>query len=109
MRFIVDAQLPPALAVWLAARGYEASHVLDLHLGNATDRAIWDFALSAAATIITKDEDFAHHASSASSAPAIVWIRFGNVRTPQLLARLNAVWPEVSDALNRGELLIELV
>jgi predicted nuclease of predicted toxin-antitoxin system len=30
MRFLVDAQLPPALANWLAAQGHDAAHVADL-------------------------------------------------------------------------------
>lgn len=30
MRFLVDAQLPPALARWLAAQGHEAEHVGDI-------------------------------------------------------------------------------
>ncbi len=29
MRFLVDAQLPPALARWLAANGHAAEHVAD--------------------------------------------------------------------------------
>jgi len=59
MRFIVDAQLPPALARWLAAQGHEAEHVADHHMAAASDTVIWDFALKAPAVIITKDEDFA--------------------------------------------------
>lgn len=30
MRFLIDAQLPVALARWLAAGGHEAAHVGDL-------------------------------------------------------------------------------
>ncbi|HSM28057.1 MAG TPA: DUF5615 family PIN-like protein [Thioalkalivibrio sp.] len=30
MRFLVDAQLPPALARWLSAQGCPADHVADL-------------------------------------------------------------------------------
>jgi predicted nuclease of predicted toxin-antitoxin system len=41
MRFIVDAQLPPALARWLAAKGHEAEHVADLQMEAASDAAIW--------------------------------------------------------------------
>ncbi len=41
MRFLVDAQLPPALARWLVAQGHEASHVLDHDMLEATDTAIW--------------------------------------------------------------------
>ena len=58
MRFLVDAQLPPALARWLAANGHTAEHVADRQLEAASDSAIWDWALREAAVIITKDEDF---------------------------------------------------
>lgn len=46
MRFLVDAQLPPALAHWLSARGHEAVHVGELGMQAATDRVIWDRALT---------------------------------------------------------------
>jgi predicted nuclease of predicted toxin-antitoxin system len=59
MRFLVDAQLPPALARWLSGKGHEAEHVADRQMEAASDTAIWDFALRASAAIITKDEDFA--------------------------------------------------
>jgi Domain of unknown function (DUF5615) len=58
MRFLVDAQLPPALARWLAAQGHEAEHVSDCGLARAADPAVWDYATSVDAIIVTKDEDF---------------------------------------------------
>ncbi|MBY6243489.1 DUF5615 family PIN-like protein [Methylosinus sp. Sm6] len=58
-RFLVDAQLPPALARWLVAVGDEAEHVSDVGLGGARDDAIWRFALACGAVVVTKDEDFA--------------------------------------------------
>ena len=41
MRFVVDAQLPPALARFLASLGEEAIHVLDAGLLEADDGEIW--------------------------------------------------------------------
>ena len=58
MRFLVDAQLPPALARWLVERGYVAEHVFDLGMAGADDREIWAYASRVGAVIITKDEDF---------------------------------------------------
>ena len=55
MRFLVDAQLPPALARWLAAQGHEAEHVADLGMQGASDTAIWSHALASAAAVVTKD------------------------------------------------------
>jgi predicted nuclease of predicted toxin-antitoxin system len=58
MRFLVDAQLPPALATWLADHGHEAAHVVDAGLAGADDRLVWDHALASGAVIVSKDEDF---------------------------------------------------
>jgi len=59
MRFIVDAQLPAALARWLSANGHTAEHVADRQMQAAADSAIWEWARRESSVIITKDEDFA--------------------------------------------------
>ena len=59
MRFLLDAQLPPALVGWLTACGHEAEHVGDRKMQTSSDAAIWDYALATSAVIVTKDEDFA--------------------------------------------------
>jgi len=41
MRFVVDAQLPPALARWLAGCGHRAEHVDDVGLASASDSDVW--------------------------------------------------------------------
>ncbi len=76
MRFIFDAQLPPALAALLKDHGYVADHVDSLGLRDADDTAIWDFALRHRAIIVTKDGGFPHH--QAKSSPVIIWLRIGN-------------------------------
>jgi predicted nuclease of predicted toxin-antitoxin system len=38
VKFLVDANLPPALAQWLASEGHEARHVADLGMQAAADR-----------------------------------------------------------------------
>ena len=57
MRFIVDAQLPPALAHWLVEAGHNARHVEEVGLREAEDIPIWRYALDNNAVVITKDED----------------------------------------------------
>jgi predicted nuclease of predicted toxin-antitoxin system len=44
VRFLVDAQLPPALVDWLQKKGYQAQHVFDAGLSRAEDGAVWDHA-----------------------------------------------------------------
>ena len=108
MRWLVDAQLPPALAGWLTAEGHDARHVIDVGLAQATDADIWQHAADTAAVIVTKDEDFALRATLHAGGPQVVWVRYGNVRKAELLRKLVAVWPEVADAIARGESLVEL-
>ena len=109
MRFLVDAQLPAALARWIASRGHEAEHVSDKQMSDASDSAIWDYAFSVSAVIITKDEDFARRRSLVRSGPTIVWIRIGNTRTKRLIEWSQLACRSVSEAVERGETLIELV
>ena len=46
MTFLVDAQLPPALADWLIKQEHSAEHVYDVDLRDADDIVIWNYALS---------------------------------------------------------------
>ena len=85
MRFLVDAQLPPALARRLAEQGHDAEHVADRQLAAASDAQVWDFALRRDAVIITKDEDFAQRKALAASGPRVVWVRIPNTRRRELL------------------------
>jgi predicted nuclease of predicted toxin-antitoxin system len=108
MKFLVDAQLPPALARWLTAKGYAAEHVGDSGMQASPDAAIWEYALSEGAAIVTKDEDFAQRKYMTEMGPVVVWIRLPNTRRRDLLAWFEAVLPDVLAAMERGDTLIEV-
>jgi len=108
MRFLIDAQLPPALARWLSERGHEAAHVLDLGLLEASDREIWAQAGESGATLITKDQDFIALLSSVPNGACVVWIRVGNTTRRQLLAWFETILPSIEQALMSGETLVEV-
>lgn len=108
MRFLVDAQLPPALAAWLRSKGHEADHVVDVALAEAPDAAIWALAIAEGAMIVTKDRDFVDWALARTPKARILWVRFGNIRREALLARLGAAWPELSDVLASDVTIIEV-
>ena len=71
----IDAQLPPALAVWLERQhGVIAAHVLELGLVSADDSVIFDAARSGrAAVVMTKDDDFLKLLERHGPPPQIVW------------------------------------
>jgi predicted nuclease of predicted toxin-antitoxin system len=108
LRFLVDAQLPPALARKLESLGHIAEHVSDQGLETAADPAIRQYAASVGAVIVTKDEDFAIH-KLLREGPSIVWVRTGNTRRVDLLRRIEAELSAIVSALERGDTLVEIV
>jgi predicted nuclease of predicted toxin-antitoxin system len=77
-------------------------------MGEADDSTIWNHALAANATIITKDEDFAERTSRTAIGPVIVWLRVGNTTNKHLLAWIELRWPSLLQLLNDGHQLIEV-
>jgi predicted nuclease of predicted toxin-antitoxin system len=109
MRFLVDAQLPPALARFLRDRRHDAKAVREVGLRDAEDVDIWNYALKEGAAVITKDEDFALRAMSSNPCPAIIWLRVGNCSNRALLVWFEPLLPTIEKALAASERLIEVI
>lgn len=108
MRFLVDAQLPPALVRLLREHNHEAEHVTDIGPADAPDRDIWRYALAHGAVIVTKDEDFADMVATGGEAPAVVWVRVGNTRRAALLTWFEPLIVQIVEMVDSGDRLIEL-
>lgn len=108
MNFVVDAQLPPALADWLKAQGHQADHVSQLLALDAPDNAIWTLARRQGRIILTKDRDFALWASDRRGGPQIVWLRLGNATRRVLIDWLEPRWPQIQLRLSEGVHLVEV-
>lgn len=109
IRFLIDAQLPPGLALQLTARGYPAEHVNRINLQIASDGAIWRHATKTGATLITKDEDFVALADRKRTGPQVVWIRVGNIGNNTLWRAIEPILDEIIEALNAGERVVEVL
>lgn len=110
MRFLLDAQLPPALTNLFVKAHQDAVHVRDVGLLTANDTEIAAYAAKADMIIVTKDEDFVtmRKLSSSSHAPKVVWIRIGNATNRVLETRMRPLMPEILAALAAGEAIIEV-
>ncbi len=108
MQFVVDAQLPPALARWITSQGYDARHLIDLGMLGAKDQEIWALGHDEGSIIVSKDRDFAALSLSDNRGPSVVWLRLANCRTPELLRILTPLWPLAIARLADGEKLVEL-
>lgn len=108
MRFLVDAQLPPALGRWSVEAGHEAEHVEDVGLREAEDSPIWRYALENQTILITKDEDFAERARQSPNAPVIVWLRIGNVSNRSLRQWFMSQLPQILAWIEQGAHVLEI-
>lgn len=108
MRFLIDAQLPPALAQWLGEHGLPASPIRSLGLRDSDDGSIWNFALGGNWIVITKDEDFVSRCTRSSSAPTVIWLRIGNCTNKVLFSSLESHLPSIKRRLASGEKIIEV-
>jgi len=108
VRFLVDAQLPPALARWLVEAGHEVRHVEDVNLREAEDTPIWRHALENQTILITKDEDFAERARQGQPAPVILWMRIGNVSNRALRQRFLPQLPQIIGLIEQGARVLEI-
>jgi predicted nuclease of predicted toxin-antitoxin system len=109
VKFLIDAQLPPALARWLVDGGHEAVHVEEVGLRAARDGAVWTHALHNDAILVTKDEDFATRATQAETSPIVVWLRVGNTTNRALRAWIDARMPGILRLASQGHRLIEVI
>ena len=108
MTFVVDAQLPPALAQVLRHSGCDAVAVREIELRDATDSELWHYAIQREAAIITKDEDFPERCLYSQNQPVVVWLRIGNTSNQALLNWLIPLWPEIMRRIQLGDRLIEV-
>lgn len=82
MKFLIDAQLPPALAHLINSLGHKAVHVEDAGILRSTDQEIWAYAVADTQAIITKDEDFKNLLLLASTHTKRPWSGYESATAP---------------------------
>ncbi len=86
MIFLVDAQLPKALAEFLRGKDYAAIHTLDLPDKNrTTDKQIIEIAVQEDCIVITKDDDFLKSYLIKNVPRKLVLVKTGNIPNSKLL------------------------
>ena len=109
MTLWLDAQLPPSLAQYLAAKfGVHAISIRDLGLRDAGDRAIFDAARSGSATVVTKDSDFVDLLERLGPPPRVVWVTCGNSSNAHLRGVFDATFGDALKLLAAGATMVEI-
>jgi predicted nuclease of predicted toxin-antitoxin system len=108
VNFLVDNQLPPALARFIQSKlECSAIHVVDVGMRDASDAEVWRYASKTQSILITKDEDFANMVLQLPTAK-LIWVRVGNCRKTFLLDLFQRMWPRILQRLESGDRVIEL-
>ena len=108
MRFVVDNQLPRALARWLAAQGHDAIHVLDIGIAQTADADICAFAADESRIVVSKDEDFLGLVLRPGVTVQLVWIRMPNCTNAELLDAFGRALAQATSLLASGQQIVEI-
>lgn len=107
MRFLVDENLSPRLAVLLTASGHDAVHIRDLGLEGVSDADAMSTAVDDGRVIISADTDFgALLAHSRATEPSVILVRaLVDRRPPELAGILLANLERLSGHLQAGAIV----
>ena len=109
MTIWIDAQVPPAIAGWIAGTyAVAASAARDLGLRDAADAEIFQAARAGDAVVMPKDRDFVDLLHRHGPPPQVIWIRCGNTSNARLREILISTLQDALDLLGAGEPLIEI-
>lgn len=93
----VRRNLAPRLVDTLADLYPGSTHVRDLGLASADDRAVWDGAVDRAPAIVSKDSDFQQRSFVEGHPPKVIWRRLGNCSTTDIEVLLRDRHADVVD------------
>lgn len=86
MKFLVDAQLPMSLVVFLRDKGFDVTHTSELPDGNDTsDIEINLVSLAEERIVISKDGDFYNSFTATKEPFKLLYVRTGNIKNERLI------------------------
>ena len=102
-RIVLDQGLPATAAAILRDRGWDAVHVREIAMKEATDGEILDYAARESRVAITLDRYFPQIlALTAATRPSVVFIRRQRLRAPELALLIASIWRGHESALEQG-------
>src|SRR2546421_1005574 len=106
MKFLIDAQLPFKLKIWILARGVDAVHTDDLPDGSLTsDLELVQIARVEDRVLITKDSDFLRMKVLSDEPPKLVLVATGNINNPALFSLFETNFDSIVRLLDTFEVV----
>ena len=108
MKFLVDQNLSPLVAVALRAAGHDVVHTRDIGMERADDATILERSIDEARTIVSADTDFGTLlASRALTRPSVILLRrTHDRRATAVSALLLANLAAVEESLRQGAIVV---
>ncbi len=106
MNFLLNMNMDRDMTAQLKKRGHVCRHVGDMGMSRAKDIEIVAEAKRTNEVILTHDLDYGHLlAFSGDKAPSVIILRVRDLRTNEIMSRLDAVWKDVESALMEGAIV----
>ena len=107
MRFLLDMNLPPQLAIWLRGQGHDAVHAIDGGLGASSDHEILMRAATEHRVIISFDLDFGDIVGTARQLrTGVILLRLRSARQAHMRQRLQVAIAQAGDAMEQGAIVL---
>jgi predicted nuclease of predicted toxin-antitoxin system len=107
MRFLLDMNLPPAMADWLRSEGHDAVHARDAGYADLPDREIFARAAEDRRIVITFDLDFGEIVGLVgNSSCGVILLRLRLTGQRYLRERLRVAIAEAGQSLVTGAIVL---
>ena len=106
MNFLLNMNVHRDMAALLEKRGHICRHVGDIGMSRAKDAEIVAEAKRTREVIMTHDLDYGHLlAFSGEKAPSVIILRLRDLRTDEILSRIDAIWKDIEHPLLEGAIV----
>jgi predicted nuclease of predicted toxin-antitoxin system len=106
-RFVVDENLPQAIAGWLSSQGFWAEHITQVSLRGASDDRVFRYAQQQGAILVTRDKGFGDERRFPSGTHCgIILLRLKDWRRQNILKRLQEALSQLKGRSLQGKLVI---
>lgn len=106
MKFLLDAQLPKKLSLFLQYKGHDSIHTLDLPNQNRTkDSEVNTLSMKDQRVVISKDTDFVESLLISDKPYKLLYINTGNISNKQLQELFNKNLKQIVLCLEENKLV----
>jgi predicted nuclease of predicted toxin-antitoxin system len=103
LKLLLDENLPQKIVSSLQVDFPGSSHVCLVGLQTCDDRRVWAYARANGFWIVTKDADFYEMTLLYGAPPKVIWLRFGNCRSGEILDRLLGSATRLAEAATQDD------